>query len=36
MAPDGSYSVGCFWPVLDGSGRFWSDLRIDFPSSAII
>ena len=28
------YGGGCFGPVLDGSGRFWCDMWIDFTSSA--
>ena len=26
------YSIGCLRSVLDGDGRFWSDLWIDFSS----
>ena len=29
-------SIGCFWSVLDGNGRFCSELWIDFSSSALI
>ena len=28
--------VGCFLPFLDCCGRFWSDLSINFSSSAMI
>ena len=27
--------VLCFWSVLDGSGKFWPNLWINFPCAAI-
>ena len=30
------FGVGYFWPLLDGSCRFWRDLGFDFSSSTLI